>query len=257
MLTDKLNSSVAEMSALQAHKTLTSQMDRTKDRDINRDQKLIFSNKITSVHRFQHVKDVIKEKCFDFDFHVIDTLPHSLIIGVDFLETNNVTINLSRKSMEISDKCAKICSLETNSGLARCIKSCALPANSEILLPVHVSRRIQATFQLSLKVNLTLKPSKCSFAVTEVKYLGHVISKEGVKVDPEKTSAVATFPKPKTQKDVRSFLDYAIGHMLIQKDDQNRSRVIAYGGRSLGAAERKYHTTEKQCLAIVKRNQKP
>ncbi|CAG2242137.1 unnamed protein product [Mytilus edulis] len=84
----------------------------------------------------------IKDKCFEFDFHVIDTLPHSLI-GVDFLETHNVTIDLFRKSMEISDKCAKICSLETNLGFARCIKSCALPANSEIVLPVHVSRRIQ------------------------------------------------------------------------------------------------------------------
>ncbi|CAC5362607.1 Retrovirus-related Pol polyprotein from transposon 17.6 [Mytilus coruscus] len=179
---------------------------------------------------------------------------------------------------------------------------------------------LQQLFNCLSKANLTLKPSKCSFAVTEVKYLGHVISKEGVKVDPEKTSAVATFPEPKTQKDVRSFLgmcnyyrkfvqsyskittpltellkkdvqirwtlqcqiafdnlktrltsspilayadmnkpfeiicdasDYAIGHMLIQKDDQNRSRVIAYGGRSQGAAERKYHTTEKECLAIV------
>ncbi|VDH89527.1 Hypothetical predicted protein [Mytilus galloprovincialis] len=115
---------------------------------------------------------------------------------------------------------------------------------------------LQQLFNCLSKANLTLKPSKCSFAVTEVKYLGHVISKEGVKVDPEKTSAVATFPEPKTQKDVRSFLvicdasDYAIGHMLVQKDDQ-RSRVIAYGGRPLGAAERKYHTTEKECLAIV------
>ena len=45
--------------------------------------------------------------------------------------------------------------------------------------------------------------------------------------------------------------DTAIGHILSQMDDQNRSRVIAYGGRSLSETERRYHTTEKECLAII------
>ena len=45
--------------------------------------------------------------------------------------------------------------------------------------------------------------------------------------------------------------DTAIGHILSQMDDQNRSRVIGYGGRSLSEAERRYHTTEKKCLAII------
>ncbi|CAC5404338.1 unnamed protein product [Mytilus coruscus] len=40
----------------------------------------------------------------------------------------------------------------------------------------------------------------------EVKYLGHIISKEGIKVDPEKTKAISTFPVPTRQKQVRSFL---------------------------------------------------
>ena len=65
---------------------------------------------------------------------------------------------------------------------------------------------LKQVFQCIHKANLTLKPSKCKFAVTEVKYLGHVITKEGVKVDPTKTSAVSTFPVPKKQNEVRSFL---------------------------------------------------
>ena len=54
--------------------------------------------------------------------------------------------------------------------------------------------------------NLTLKPSKCEFAMKEVKYLGHIISKHGVQVNPSKTDAISSFPVPKTQKQVKSFL---------------------------------------------------
>lgn len=43
------------------------------------------------------------------------------------------------------------------------------------------------------KANLTLKPSKCKFALKEVKYLGHVITKEGVKVDPTKHQQLVLF----------------------------------------------------------------
>lgn len=56
---------------------------------------------------------------------------------------------------------------------------------------------------------LRLKPSKCRFAVTEVVYLGHVISAEGVKADPQKVQLVRDFPVPKNQHEVRSFLGLA------------------------------------------------
>ena len=54
--------------------------------------------------------------------------------------------------------------------------------------------------------NLTLQPSKCKFAVKEVDYLGHVISKQGIKVNPLKTHAVDSYPQPKTAKQIKSFL---------------------------------------------------
>lgn len=54
--------------------------------------------------------------------------------------------------------------------------------------------------------NLTLKLSKCCFCRKEMKYLGHVITQEGIKPDPNLTKAVSNFPQPKTIKDVQSFL---------------------------------------------------
>jgi len=40
------------------------------------------------------------------------------------------------------------------------------------------------------KADLKLQPDKCEFLKTEVTYLGHVISKDGVKFDPKKLGAV-------------------------------------------------------------------
>ena len=72
--------------------------------------------------------------------------------------------------------------------------------------------------------NLKLKPSKCDFAAKEIKYLGHIISKHGVRTDPEKTKAVSTFPLPKTQKDVRSFLGMC---NYYRKFVQNYSKITS------------------------------
>lgn len=48
--------------------------------------------------------------------------------------------------------------------------------------------------------NLKLQPAKCQFAVKEFKFLGHIISHQGVRVDSDKTAAVSEFPTPRTQK---------------------------------------------------------
>jgi len=66
--------------------------------------------------------------------------------------------------------------------------------------------------------NLTLKPSKCVFAHKELKYFGHVISTEGVAVDPEKTAAIRNFPVPRNVKGVRSFLGLAGCYRRFIKD---------------------------------------
>ena len=38
------------------------------------------------------------------------------------------------------------------------------------------------------------KPSKCPFGVQEVEYLGHIVSHEGVKVDPNKVKSMMEWP---------------------------------------------------------------
>ena len=40
-------------------------------------------------------------------------------------------------------------------------------------------------------------------------FLGHIISKDGIAVDPEKIKAVVEWPAPKSVTEIRSFLDLA------------------------------------------------
>ena len=70
-------------------------------------------------------------------------------------------------------------------------------------------QHLAALFDKLKEANLKLKPTKCRFAAKEVKFLGHVLSKDGIAVDTSKTDAVSTFPKPQNTTDVRSFLGLA------------------------------------------------
>jgi hypothetical protein len=54
--------------------------------------------------------------------------------------------------------------------------------------------------------NLFLKESKCSFGTTQVEYLGHVISQNGVATDPKKITVIANWQTPTTVSQLRSFL---------------------------------------------------
>lgn len=51
-----------------------------------------------------------------------------------------------------------------------------------------------------------MQPDKCEFLRPELEYLGHVISPEGVKPNPDNLTAVRNFKRPVTIKEVQSFL---------------------------------------------------
>lgn len=53
---------------------------------------------------------------------------------------------------------------------------------------------------------LTLQPKKCHFFYDQVSLLGHVVSPQGLRPNPEKVQAVTEWPQPKNKKQVRKFL---------------------------------------------------
>ena len=56
---------------------------------------------------------------------------------------------------------------------------------------------------------LYAKFSKCEFWLTEVRFMGHVMSASGVSVDPKKVEAVMSWERPKSVFEIRSFLGLA------------------------------------------------
>ena len=68
--------------------------------------------------------------------------------------------------------------------------------------------RLQAVFSRLQEHNLKLKASKCEFMKSQVTYLGHIVSQEGIQTDPEKTSDIENWPVPKTVKETRAFLSF-------------------------------------------------
>ncbi|XP_026383436.1 uncharacterized protein LOC113278930 [Papaver somniferum] len=53
---------------------------------------------------------------------------------------------------------------------------------------------------------LHAKLSKCCFAQTELEYLGHIITAQGVSADPAKISCMTSWPTPTTIKALKGFL---------------------------------------------------
>lgn len=85
----------------------------------------------------------------------------------------------------------------------------------DLLLSPAVVKVVRGTHlhQEGLKV----KMEKCCFFQTEVRYLGHVISKDGVATDPDKITAVSNWARPQNVSALRSFLGFASYYMRFVK----------------------------------------
>ena len=71
----------------------------------------------------------------------------------------------------------------------------------------EMCNRLELVFMKLQEAGLTLKPSKCRFGEERLKYLGHIISAEGIAVNPVKIESVVKFPVPRNLTEVRRFVN--------------------------------------------------
>jgi hypothetical protein len=90
------------------------------------------------------------------------------------------------------------------------LRKCVLVFFDDILIynnpwEEHV-QHVDKVLQLLEEKQLYANTCKCAFRVQEVEYLSHIVSHEGVKVDPNKIKATRECPTPKTLNKLRGFL---------------------------------------------------
>jgi len=105
-------------------------------------------------------------------------------------------------------------------------------------------KHLKQVFQKCRRFGISLNPKKSNFAMQEGKLLGHVISKEGIKIDPIKVATIQKIDNPRNEKEVQSLLGRVnflmkfipnfveiveyITHML-RKDNQVKWTIEAKG----------------------------
>ena len=65
--------------------------------------------------------------------------------------------------------------------------------------------RLRLVLKRMSNAGITLN-DKCVFSTDKVKFLGHIISAQGIEIDPKKTEAISNFPAPKGISELRRFL---------------------------------------------------
>eukprot|EP00253_Pinus_taeda_P007411 PITA_07411 len=81
----------------------------------------------------------------------------------------------------------------------------------------HVEQ-VHRVLKLLEEKRLYAKSSKCFFGVQEVEYLGHIVSHEGVRVDPIKIKAIKEWKIPTSIKHLRGFLEFTAYYRKFVKN---------------------------------------
>lgn len=87
---------------------------------------------------------------------------------------------------------------------------------------------VKQVFDRLKQFNLKLQLDKCEFLSKEVTYLGHIVTPEGIKPNPNKIEVIKTFPIPRTTKQIKSFLGLLGYYRKFIKDFAKLTKPLTY-----------------------------
>ncbi|XP_043287486.1 uncharacterized protein [Venturia canescens] len=112
------------------------------------------------------------------------------------------------------------------------------------------------------EVGFKLNAKKYAFFQSEVRYLGHIISQEGLKKDPEKIAAIVKVPRHWHESFLTHFdaklpvklscdaSNTGIGAVLLHIFPDGSEKPIAFASRILRNSEKNYSVIHREALAI-------
>ncbi|XP_071714207.1 uncharacterized protein [Rutidosis leptorrhynchoides] len=101
----------------------------------------------------------------------------------------------------------------------------------------HPEEHLRLVLNTMRSHTLFAKKTKCVFATSEVEYLGHVISLEGVSTDPTKVEAMVTWPEPKMFKQLRGLLGLTGYYRRFIIEDLSRKDAFGWNEEAKRAFE--------------------
>ena len=87
-------------------------------------------------------------------------------------------------------------------------------------------KRLDIVFSKLEESGIKLSPRKCQLLLTELCYLGHKISKNGIEADPSKIEVLKSWPIPKNVHEMRSFLGFCNYYRRFINDYAKISKVL-------------------------------
>lgn len=152
-------------------------------------QKLGVVKKVTIAVKISNV-------LIDCDFYVIKDLQQQIILGLDFMQKHNVEIDFRNKTVYIQDKTIETRINQSNSGVAKPLRSVSIPARSQVDIPVFVSRRKSGDIVLLEPVeSLTdnqLVGARCLVKISKRKTVVRILNPGDEPVTLVRRKAVAT-----------------------------------------------------------------
>lgn len=81
---------------------------------------------------------------------------------------------------------------------------------------------LSLTFQRLRQYKMRLNPSKCAFAVTSGEFLGYLVTKRGIKANPDQIRALIEMPEPSTRKDKLARRVASLNQFISRSSDKCR-----------------------------------
>ena len=82
-------------------------------------------------------------------------------------------------------------------------------------------KHVMSVYDKLQEYSFKVKEAKCNFFLTEIKYLGPIINKDGRRPDPDRATAIKDMPAPDNVQALQSFLGLANFYPVLIKNMHN------------------------------------